>query len=92
MVLNLKLYVTGSTPGLQRQVAALRGILDEALGGAYELQVLDIFTHPDAAYDDAVVVTPTLVRRLPPPAAQIIGDLSDRERVLVGLNLEEPGA
>lgn len=92
MVLILKLYVSGMTPGLRRQLGALRGILDQAYGADYELEVIDIFEQPDAAFDDAVVATPTLVKRLPPPAAQIIGDLSDRERVLVGLQLEERGA
>jgi circadian clock protein KaiB len=88
-MLQLSLYVSGMTPNARQQLARLAAILDAALGrGTYRLEVKDVFACPDEAYADAVYATPTLIRHLPPPAARIIGDLSKRERILLGLNLE----
>ncbi len=89
-MLNLKLYVSGMPPAAQQQVRQLRKILDAEFAEDYQLEVYDIFDHADEAYEDTIYATPTLLRQLPPPVVRIIGDLSDRERVLVGLNLEPP--
>jgi circadian clock protein KaiB len=88
-MLQLSLYVSGMTPNARTQLERLAAILDATLGrDGYRLRVKDVFTCPDEAYADAVYATPTLIRHLPPPAARIIGDLSRRERILLGLNLE----
>lgn len=85
-MLRLKLYVTGMTPRSRDLIQELETLLNKQ-GQPFELQVLDIFEHPDEAYDDLIEVTPTLIRNLPPPITRIIGDLSDRERILAGLEL-----
>lgn len=83
----LKLYVTGQTPRAQTAIANLRRICDEELEGRYELDIIDVLEHPDLAENDRVLATPTLIKQLPPPLRRIIGDLSDRDRVLVGLDV-----
>jgi circadian clock protein KaiB len=83
----LKLYITGQTPRSARAVGNLRKICDEDLGGLYELQIIDILEHPQLAEDEKIMATPTLIKELPPPLRRIIGDLSDKERVLLGLNI-----
>jgi circadian clock protein KaiB len=88
-MLQLTLYVSGMTPNARIRLERLAAILDAALGrDGYRLEVKDVFACPDEAYADAVYATPTLIKHLPPPAARIIGDLSERERILLGLNLE----
>ncbi len=87
-MIKLRLYVTGSTPTAQRSIDNLHELLHENYEGEYELEVLDVFEHPEAAFENAVFVTPTLTRILPPPVIRIIGDLSNRERVLAGLAYE----
>jgi circadian clock protein KaiB len=87
-MIKLRLYVTGSTPTAERSIDSLHKMLSETYGDAYELEVLDVFEHPEAAFEDAVFATPTLTRVLPPPAIKIIGDLGNRERVLAGLAYE----
>lgn len=83
----LKLYVTGRTPNSIRAIRNLRQICEDMLAGEYELDVIDVLEKPQLAENEKILATPTLVRRLPPPIRQIIGDLSDRDKVLFGLDL-----
>jgi circadian clock protein KaiB len=84
---ELRLYVAGQTP---RSIAAftnLKRICEEHLGGKYKIEVIDLLKHPQLARGDQILALPTLVRKLPVPVRKIIGDLSNTERVLVGLDL-----
>jgi circadian clock protein KaiB len=83
----LKLYVTGKTSKAEVAIANLRRICDEELGGKYQLQVIDVLEEPQAAEDDKILATPTLIKRLPPPLRRVIGDLSDKHKVLLGLEV-----
>jgi circadian clock protein KaiB len=83
----LRLFVTGTTTRSQRAIANLRRICEEELAGRFDLEIIDVYQNPQATQDLQVVATPTLVKVLPEPVRRIIGDLSDRERVLAGLNL-----
>ncbi|MEN9217683.1 MAG: circadian clock protein KaiB [Gloeomargarita sp. DG_2_bins_126] len=83
----LKLYVAGNTPNSVRALATLRDILATEFKGVYTLKVIDILANPRLAEEDKILATPTLARILPPPVRRIIGDLSDREKVLIGLDL-----
>jgi len=83
----LKLYVTGVTPRSQAALKNLKNILTEAYKGVYSLKVIDVVKQPKLAEDDKILATPTLIKILPPPVARIIGDLSDREKILLGLDL-----
>ena len=84
----LKLYVTGKTPRSERAIANLRRVCDEELEGKYEMQVIDVLEHPQLAEDEKILATPTLIKEIPPPLRRIIGDLSDKEKVLLGLDLQ----
>jgi circadian clock protein KaiB len=84
---ELKLYVTGLTPRSQDAVKNLKKILNEDYKGVYSLRVIDVVKHPNLAEDDKILATPTLIKILPPPVRRIIGDLSNKEKVLLGLNL-----
>ena len=84
---QLRLFVTGMTPRSARAVRNIREICEEHLPGRYELEVIDIYQHPDQARTEQIVVTPTLVKYLPIPVRKLIGDLSDKERVLAGLDI-----
>lgn len=86
----LKLYVTGQTPRAQRAIDDLRRICDAELPGSYEVVVVDVLEQPQLAEDEKILATPTLVKELPPPTRRIIGDLSDSEKVLRGLDLRPP--
>ena len=88
----LKLYVTGRTPRSQRAIDNLRRICEDELSGHYEMQVIDVLERPQLAEDEKILATPTLVKELPPPIRRIIGDLSDSEKVLLGLDLQPFGA
>ncbi|MBD3295874.1 MAG: circadian clock protein KaiB [Candidatus Omnitrophica bacterium] len=88
---QLKLYVAGTTTRSREALANLRKICEEYLEGKYSIEVVDLLETPGLAKGDQIVAVPTLVRELPPPLTKIIGDLSDKERVLVGLNLIEKG-
>jgi circadian clock protein KaiB len=88
----LRLYVTGMTLRSMRAVANLRTICEARLQGRYELQVVDIYRHPRLARDEQIVAAPTLIKKLPLPLRRIVGDLSDEERVLMGLDLRVKGA
>ena len=83
----LKLYVAGNTPNSMRALKTLRDILETEFKGVYALKVIDVLKNPQLAEEDKILATPTLAKILPPPVRRIIGDLSDRERVLIGLDL-----
>ncbi len=85
---KLRLYVTGRTAQSQRAIDNLSVICQADLGGQYEIEVIDVLEHPGLAENEKILATPTLVKRLPEPVRKIIGDLSDRERVLLGLDLQ----
>jgi len=84
----LKLYVTGNTTRTTTAIRNLKKICDETLLGQYELVVIDVLESPELAESDKILATPTLIKHLPPPLKQIIGDLSDGEKVIKGLDLE----
>ncbi len=86
--LALRLYVAGMTPRSARAIANIKKICDEHLKGLYALQVIDIYQQPVLAEGDQIIAVPTLIKKLPPPLRRFIGDLSDRERVLIGLDLK----
>jgi circadian clock protein KaiB len=83
----LKLYVTGKTPRAELAIANLRRICEDELRGEYEMQVIDVLEHPQLAEDEKILATPTLIKRLPPPLRRVIGDLSDKDKVLLGLDV-----
>ena len=87
----LKLYVTGRTPRAERAIANLRRICETDLHGRYDLEVIDVLEHPQLAEDERILATPTLIKQLPPPLRRVIGDLSDKEKVLLGLDLRPEG-
>jgi len=84
---ELRLYVTGRTAQSQRATANLYRICDAELGGAYDVEVIDVLEHPALAEREKILATPTLIKRAPAPIRKIIGDLSDRDKVLLGLDL-----
>jgi circadian clock protein KaiB len=84
----LRLYVTGGTLSSLRAIAKVREVCEELLPGRYQLQVIDIYQQPALAGGDHITVAPTLVRRAPGPLRRLIGDLSNRERILAGLELQ----
>jgi circadian clock protein KaiB len=84
---HLRLYVAGQTPKSLAAFANLKKICEEYLKGKYTIEVVDLLENPKLAKGDQILAIPTLVRKLPPPIRKIIGDLSNEERVLVGLNL-----
>jgi len=83
----LKLYVAGNTPNSVRALKTLKDILEQEFEGVYALKVIDVLKNPQLAEEDKILATPTLSKILPPPVRKIIGDLSDREKVLIGLDL-----
>src|SRR5262249_8556447 len=86
--IEMRLYVVGQTPNAIRRIANLKAICENHLKGRYIIDVVDLLEKPQLARGDQIVAIPSLVRKLPLPVRKIIGDLSDSERVLVGLNLE----
>ena len=86
---QLRLYVAGQTPKSLLAFRNLKQICEEHLQGRYELEIIDLLENPQLARGDQILAVPTLVRRLPEPIKKIIGDLSNTERVLVGLDLRE---
>lgn len=84
---NLMLYVTGHTQRSERAIANLRRICEEDLKGMYEMVVIDVLEQPQLAEDEKILATPTLVKELPPPLRRIIGDLNDKEKVILGLDI-----
>jgi len=87
VIWNLRLYVAGQSPKSVVAFANLKRICDEHLAGRYRIEVLDLLKNPQLARGDQILAIPTLVRKLPEPLKKIIGDLSDIERTLVGLDL-----
>lgn len=87
MTYKLRLYVTGRTPHSRRALANLRRICEQDLQGSYEIEVIDVLEDPAKAEADKILATPTLVKTLPEPVRKIIGDLSDRDKVLYGLDV-----
>ncbi|MEP6658868.1 MAG: circadian clock KaiB family protein [Acidimicrobiales bacterium] len=85
---HLRLYVAGQTPKSIRAFGNLKHLCEAHLAGRYEVEVIDLLEHPSLAQSDDILAVPTLVRRLPKPLRKVIGDLSNTERVLVGLRLE----
>jgi len=86
-VWQLKLYVAGQTPKSLTAFANLKKICEEHLAGKYSIEIIDLLQNPKLAEGDQILAVPTLVRRLPQPLRKIIGDLSNTERVIVGLNI-----
>ncbi len=91
-LVQLRLYVAGQTPKSLAALSNLKKICNEHLTGRYKLHVIDLVKTPQLAQGDQILAIPTLVRNLPVPIRKIIGDLSDLEKVLVGLNLRETGS
>jgi circadian clock protein KaiB len=83
----LKLFVSGSTPRSERAIANLRRLCEQEFRDCYELQVIDVLEHPEQAEAERVLATPTLIKQLPPPLRRVIGDLSNRDKVFLGLDL-----
>jgi circadian clock protein KaiB len=88
---KLRLFVTGTTSRSRRAITAITNICETELAGHYDLEVIDVYQDPEATRDLQIIATPTLVKIAPAPLRRIIGDLSDRDKVLAALNLE-PGA
>ena len=86
--IQLRLYVAGQTPKSLRAFENLKHICEEHLAGQYHLEVIDLLKQPKLAREDQILAIPTVVRKLPPPLRKLIGDLSNTERVLVGLQLK----
>ena len=85
----LRLYLTGTTSRSILALANLKKICREYLEGRYELEVIDLFQHPGLAKDEQIIAAPTLIKKLPLPFRRIIGDMSNKEKVLLGLDLKE---
>ncbi len=86
--LLLKLYITGQTSRSKRAIANLRRICEEGLGDQYEMVIIDVLERPQLAETEKILATPTLIKEFPPPTRRIIGDLSDTQKVLLGLDLQ----
>lgn len=85
----LRLYITGSTIRSALALSNLKKICKEYLEGRYELEVIDLYQHPSLAKGEQIIAAPTLIKKLPLPFRRIIGDMSDKEKVLIGLDLSE---
>ena len=83
----LKLYVTGHTPRSMEAIASIRAICEEHLEGRYELQVIDVYQQPQLAEGEQIIAAPTLIKMLPLPLRRMVGNMSNDERVLLGLDL-----
>ena len=83
----LRLYVTGLSPRSTQAISSIKNICEEELEGRYELEVVDLAKQPELAKNDDIIAAPTLIKKLPLPLRRLIGDLSNRERVLIGLDL-----
>lgn len=84
----LRLYITGKTARSERAIDNLRRICHEELQDQYEMEIVDVLENPQLAEDEKILATPTLVKRLPPPLRRLIGDLSDTEKVVLGLDIQ----
>jgi circadian clock protein KaiB len=88
---TLRLYITGQTPRSVASIRNLRTVCDKYLTGRFELQVIDIYQQPELAKEAEIIAAPTLVKRLPLPLRKLVGDLSDEQKVLLGLDLKFDG-
>jgi circadian clock protein KaiB len=88
----LRLYVAGQMPRSLRAITNLRRICETSLPGRYEIEVIDLLAEPHRARHDDIVAVPTVVRRLPEPVRRVVGDLSEDQRVITGLQLDAQGA
>jgi circadian clock protein KaiB len=88
---QLILYVAGQTPKSLKALANIRKYAEEHLAGKYSIEIIDLLKNPQLAEGDQILAVPTLVRRVPEPIRKIIGDLSNEEKVLVGLNIKPFG-
>jgi circadian clock protein KaiB len=84
----LRLFVTGASSRTGVAIANLRRICEQELAGQYELEIIDVLEFPDLAEDEKILATPTLIKSLPLPLRRVIGDLSDKEKVLLGLEVQ----
>ncbi len=84
-----RLYVSGATAKSTRAVENIRKLLEKNLKGRYELEIIDIYQEPEKARSEQVIAAPTLIKKLPLPLRRFIGDLSDSERILVGMEIKE---
>lgn len=85
----LRLYIAGTSPQSMRALANVKKICEKSLHGHYELQVIDLYQQPQLAQGEQILAAPTLIKKLPLPLRRIIGDMSNTERVLVGLDLRK---
>ncbi len=84
---TLKLYVAGHTPNSVRAISSVKKLMENEFHGSYILEIIDVLKNPDLALDYEILATPTLIRVMPPPPKRVIGDLSNRDKVLLGLDL-----
>ena len=85
----LRLYVTGSTPRSAKAIQNIRALCERHLAGRYELEVIDIYQQPVLAKGEQIIAAPTLIKKLPAPLRKVVGDFSDSERVLMGLDIQK---
>jgi circadian clock protein KaiB len=83
----LTLFITGSSPRAELAIANLKRVCEGELCGEYDLEIVDVLEHPDRAEEAKILATPTLIKRLPPPLRRVVGDLSDKDKLLIGLEL-----
>jgi len=88
----LRLYVTGMTPRSTRAIHSVRTVCDEYLSGRYALEIIDVYQQPARIRDEQIVATPTLVRQGPAPMRRMIGDMTNRARLLQGLGIPDPSS
>lgn len=86
----LRLFVSGMTPRSARAIENVRAICEQYLQGRYDLEVIDIYQQPALAKDEQIIAAPTLIKKLPLPLRQVIGDMSSTDRLLIGLDLPRP--
>ena len=86
---TLRLYVTGMTPRSQRAIENIKEIFETHLSGRYDLEVIDIYQQPERAKEAQIIAAPTLIKQLPLPVQKLIGDMSDKDRVLIGLGIQK---
>ena len=83
----LRLYITGQTPASQRAIANINRLCEKEFEGQIKVEIMDVLERPQLAEDEKILATPTLIKEVPAPLRRIIGDLSDKEKVLLGLDL-----
>lgn len=88
----LRLYITGSTPRSMAAIANIRALCDQHLAGRYELDVVDIYQQPDQAFKEQIIAAPTLIKESPYPPSRMVGNLTNVDKIMVGLNLTPKGS